>query len=59
MNKIKKLEKDILDAASILDGVLSQIALTGTHSFEISGDLASALDDRKLDLVAGEFFSKG
>jgi hypothetical protein len=56
---VKKLEKDILDAASILDGVLSQIALTGTHSFEISGDLASALDDRKLDLVAGEFFSKG
>ncbi|WP_346882200.1 hypothetical protein [uncultured Algibacter sp.] len=56
---------DVLDAftgnviPSDIDKVLNTIAVTGTHSFSISGALSKDLDNLKLDSVAAECLSKG
>ena len=56
---------DVLDAftgnviPSDIDKVLNTVAVTGTHSFSISGALSKDLDNLKLDSVAAECLSKG
>jgi hypothetical protein len=57
--------KDVLDTLtgdiipSEIDDILENVAIGGTHSFEIAAALAGDLDNLKLDQVAAAFQSQG